>query len=74
MTRDKAIDLVKNDLKDCDSNVLSSVSEYIATKAFDGSWNVTCHFKQPMETPVGQKYSSINYMVKNDGTVLCPPI
>lgn len=74
MTREKAIDLVKNDLKECDSNVLSNVSEYIATKALDGCWNVSCHFKQPMATPIGQRYSSIDYIVKNDGSVLCPPI
>ncbi len=73
MTRAKAIELVKSDLLECDPDSISEISEISAISTSQKEWEVTCKYKRPFETPLGQTLDSVTYVVTEDGTVLAIP-
>lgn len=74
MTRTRAIDLVKKDLMECDSSILSEISDFDAVYTTQKEWEVTCKYKESFETPSGQVLDSVTYIVRNDETVLAIPV
>lgn len=74
MTKEKAIELVKKEIQECDPDNLANVSEVNALPSIEGYWNVTCKYKESVKTPVGQMLDSVTYIVTNDGTVLAIPV
>ena len=73
MTREKAIDLVKNDIQECDPKELTLISEYVAIRNPFNKWEVTCKYRKTIVTPFGQLIDCVTYIVSDDGTVLVLP-